>query len=86
MSVRLSLEALKGETPGSGIDADAMTAEFREATKRRGDYEDRMELVRKSLKFAADLGAHPDSGETYRAEALALLHMAAGLMQWLNRA
>jgi hypothetical protein len=44
-----------------------------------------MEITRKAIKLVADTGGHPKAGETHRAEALALLHMAAGLMQWFDR-
>lgn len=81
-SIRQALSALMGEPPDVELDTDAMAAELRDAKKRQGGYTDRMELVRKVLKFTADLGAHPETDETKKAEALAQLHMAAGVMQW----
>jgi hypothetical protein len=84
-SIRQTLATLVGEAPEVELSVDAMTAEFREAYKRKGGYDERMELVRKALKFTADLGAHPDTDQTMRAEALAQLHMTAGLLQWFTR-
>lgn len=54
----------------------------REARSVPVGYPDRIELVRRSLKFTADIGAHPEAGHVNRPEALALLHMSAGLIQW----
>lgn len=62
-----------------------MMSEVRAANRRRGGYGDRMELTRKVLKFTADLGAHPETDVTERAEALAQLHLAAGFVQWFTR-
>ena len=62
-----------------------MTTEIRAASKQRGGYTDRMELTRKVLKFTADLGAHPETDVTERAEALARPHRAAGFIQWFTR-
>ena len=57
----------------------------KQARAERVGYCERMELARKTLKFVADLGAHPEAGDTHRAEALAQLHMAAGLIHWFER-
>lgn len=84
-SIRQALSALVGESPDVELSVEAMTTEFRDARKRQGGYDDRMELARKVLKFTADLGAHPETDETKRAEALAQLHMAAGFIQWFTR-
>lgn len=84
-SIRQTLAALVGEPPETELSLDEMTTEIRSANKQRGGYTDRMELTRKVLKFTADLGAHPETDVTERAEALAQLHMAAGLIQWFTR-
>jgi len=84
-SIRQTLAALVGEAPEAELNLDEMTTEIRAANKHRGGYTDRMELTRKVLKFSADLGAHPETDMTERAEALALLHMAAGFIQWFTR-
>lgn len=84
-SVRQALAVLVGEAPDAELSPDEMTTEYRNARKRQGGYDDRMELVRKALKFTADLGAHPETDQTMRAEALAQLHMAAGFIQWFTR-
>jgi hypothetical protein len=88
-SIRQSLAALVGQSPDEETDADTISAEIREASKRsHGDrvgYDERMELARRVLKFVADISAHPEAGDTKRAEALAQLHMAAGLLQWFER-
>lgn len=68
---------------------DEMRAELRtqgkEAREGQVGYDARMELVRQALKFLADIGGHPEAGETQRVEASAQLHMVAGLMTWFVR-
>lgn len=84
-SIRQTLAALVGEPPEVELSLDDMTSEVRAANRQRGGYSDRMELTRKVLKFTADLGAHPETDVTERAEALAQLHLAAGIVQWFTR-
>lgn len=87
-SIRQSLAALVGQEADQEVDPDAMTAVLKDARKRTRDdtvgYEERMEIVRQALKFTADLGAHPEVEDTHRAEALAQLQMAAGVIQWFS--
>ena len=57
----------------------------KEARESRVGYDARMEHARKALKFVADMGAHPEAGETQRVEALAQLHMVAGSKRILRQ-
>lgn len=85
-SLRQCLAAIVGKKGEEEQDAVAVLAELRAAQKRtrsdRVEYTERLELVRASMKFAADLGAHPEVADTFRMDALAQLHMTAGLIQW----
>jgi hypothetical protein len=84
-SIRQALATLVGDAPEAEPNLDEMKTEIRAANKTKGGYGDRMELTRKVLKFTADLGAHPETDVTERAEALAQLHMAAGFIQWFTQ-
>lgn len=83
--LRQALAALVGEPAEVEATFDAMTVEFKDVHKRKGDYSDRLEFTRKTLKFVADLGAHPETDDTHKAEALAQIHMAAGIIYWYMR-
>jgi hypothetical protein len=48
-------------------------------------YGSRFELLRRALKFATDLAAHPEAGETTRQDAHATYVMTAGLLAWFTR-
>lgn len=57
---------------------------MRAALKNEEGYVDRFELVRRSMKLLAGLGAHPEVDETGPKEAMAAIAMASGLLQWLT--
>ena len=86
-SLRQALVAVSGRESEEETDANGMTALLKDARKRAFDggvgYDERMEIARQALRFVADLGAHPEVEDTSRMEALAQLHMAAGLIQWI---
>ena len=88
-SLRQTLVALVGRSTEEEATLDEMTSDLRDVSKEARDsrvgYDTRMEQVRRALKFLADMGAHPEAGETQRVEALAQLHMVAGLMTWFGR-
>ncbi|WP_433609560.1 hypothetical protein ACQP2P_38660 [Dactylosporangium sp. CA-139114] len=84
-ALRQSLAALVGKKPDEEDDAAEVQESFRELRRaqsaRRVGYGERAEVVRKSLKFLCDLGAHPEAGELRRHEARSALMMTAGLLE-----
>jgi hypothetical protein len=88
-SLRQTLVALVGRSTEEEATLDVMSTDLRNVSKEARDsrvgYPVRMEHVRRALKFLTDMGAHPEAGETQRVEALAQLHMVAGLMTWFGR-
>lgn len=83
-ALRQALNVLAGLPPDSEDsheDVQAAAKDARRDQNKRG-YPERLELVRKALKFTCDLGAHPETDETHRADARAALLMVAGLLQW----
>jgi hypothetical protein len=84
--LRQSINAIVGRPGEEEEELAEITKEIgdaqREAHKTKVGYSERFEIVRMALKFLADMGAHPEAGTTTRPEALAQLHMAAGLIQW----
>jgi hypothetical protein len=83
-SVRQALAALVGkkadeEDQESDIE-DALKAAYKEARATQMGYQKRRELVRRAAKFMADLGAHPEAGETRKVDAYAALMIAGGLL------
>jgi hypothetical protein len=87
-SLRQSVAATVGKTADDeDLETDirsASKAARNEARSARVDYERRYELVRQALKFATDLGAHPEAGETTKADAHGALIMTAGLLAWFG--
>ena len=85
-SLRQSLTAIVGMSEDDETDSDQYAKDLgelqKEARNSKIGYPARIEYVRKALKFAADVGAHPEAGDTNRFDALAQLHMTAGLIQW----
>lgn len=88
-SLRQSLGAIVGKSGDEETESESVGKELsglqNEARTSKVGYLPRIEQVRKALKFTADMGAHPEAGETNRFDALAQLHMAAGLIQWYAR-
>jgi hypothetical protein len=87
-SLRQCLAALVGKRPDEeDQDSDVLAAakELRKESRTRDvGYVERMELVRKALKFLCDLGAHPEVAETTKQDAQSALLMAAGLLRGVN--
>ena len=85
-SLRQSLNAIVGMSGEEETDSEQLVKDLgelqKEARNSKVGYPPRIEYVRKALKFAADIGAHPEVGDTNRFDALAQLHMTAGLIQW----
>lgn len=85
-SLRQSLGAIVGRSGDEESDPEQLGRDLgdlqREAHNSKIGYLPRIEHVRRALKFTADLGAHPEAGETNRFDALAQMHMTAGLIQW----
>lgn len=88
-ALRQSLNALVGKSADEEADIEELEKELRDAQKEAFNapvgYDRRVELVRKGLKFTADIGAHPEADSTNRYDALALLHMTAGVIQWFGK-
>ena len=87
-SLRQSLIAIVGmsEVEEREVDLAKDLGELQKVARTsKIGYPARIEHVRKALKFAADIGAHPDVSETNRFDALAQLHMTAGLIQWYSK-
>lgn len=61
-------------------------AAAKDARSEKLGYEPRRELVRRAAKFMADLGAHPEAGETRKPDAYAALMIAGGLLHGFSRA
>ena len=85
-SLRQSLNAIVGISGDEESDPDQVARDLgelqKEARTAKVGYSSRIEIVRKALKFVADIGVYPEAGDTNRFDALAQLHMAAGLIQW----
>lgn len=85
-SLRQSLSAIVGTTGDDENDSEQLAKDLsdlqKEARTSKVGYSPRIEYVRRALKFVADIGAHPEVGDTNRFDALAQLHMTAGLIQW----
>ncbi|MGW6743059.1 hypothetical protein ACWGDX_20425 [Streptomyces sp. NPDC055025] len=86
-ALRQSLAALVGKTADEEDEEADVEAAFktlrREANKTRVGYPPRAEQVRRSLKFMCDLGAHPETAETVKADAYSALLMTGGLLhEW----
>jgi hypothetical protein len=89
-SVRQTLAALVGkkadeEDSESDVENAIKTA-YKQAHATKLGYERQRELVRQAMKFMADLGAHPEAGETRRVDAYAALMIAGGLLHAFTRA
>ncbi|MEU3105300.1 hypothetical protein [Streptomyces griseoflavus] len=88
-ALRQSLAALVGKTADEEDEAADVEAAFktlrREANKIKVGYPPRAEQVRRALKFMCDLGAHPETAETVKANAYSALLMTGGLLhEWQN--
>lgn len=86
-ALRQSLAALVGKSADEEDETADVEAAFktlrREANKTKVGYPPRAEQVRRALKFMCDLGAHPETAETTKAEAYSTLLMAGGLLhEW----
>jgi hypothetical protein len=83
-SIRQALASLVGkkaddEDQETDIE-DAIKAANKQSHNGRLGYEPRRELVRRSAKFMADLGAHPEVAETRKHDAYAALMIAGGIL------
>lgn len=90
-SLRQSLAALVGKKPDDeDQETDVLTAVKdlrKEANKVTVAYQPRYELVRRTLKYLCDLGAHPEVAETRKAHAHSALFMVGGvLLGWDGQA
>ncbi|MGH7174971.1 MAG: hypothetical protein ACREGR_01260 [Minisyncoccia bacterium] len=87
--LRQSFNAIVGQPGEEEEDLDEFTKVIgdaqREACRATVSYSERSEIMRRASIFLADIGAHPEAGTTTRSEALARLHMTAGLIQWYAR-
>lgn len=83
-AIRQSLAAIVNQDPSEEEKAAEVLDGMRIALKSEEGYVDRFELVRRSIKLLADLGAHPEVDETGPKEARAAIAMASGLLQWLT--
>jgi hypothetical protein len=84
-AVRQCLAAAVNKDPNVEDDNAAEVGEaMRSARTTGGLYPERFELVRRALKLAADLGAHPEVDESGPKEARALIGMAGAFLQWLS--
>jgi hypothetical protein len=87
-SLRQSLAAMVGKTADhedQEVDIKSALKAARNETRSTGvDYARRFELVRQALKFATDLGGHPEAAETTKTEAHGALIMTAGLLGWFG--
>lgn len=85
-SLRQSLGAIVEMSGDEEIDPEQLGRDLgdlqKDARSSKIGYPPRFEQVRRALKFAADLGAHPEAGDTNRLDALAQLQMSASLIQW----
>jgi hypothetical protein len=90
-SLRQCLVALTGATTAADTRAEEVAGALRAARNDMRSaptevgYIRRLEIVRQALKYATDLGAHPETDETTIADAEALFLMTAGLVQRLAK-
>ena len=80
--IRQSLAALVGKKPDDEDQETDVKDAISDARRKQNGlgYEPRRELVRRAAKFMADLGAHPETAETRKADAYAALMIAGGLL------
>lgn len=83
-SLRQALNAIVGK-PGMADDTSESLQASMTGPKEQHRYPERIERVRRTLKYLCDLGAHPETAEPTKSDAVAALHMTAALLQWYSR-
>lgn len=86
-NLRQSLNAIVGRTDDEETNVETLQAKIKAMVgdKDHQRYQDRIDLIRLTTKFLCDLGAHPETDETSRAEATSALHMTVALLHWYTR-
>jgi hypothetical protein len=80
--LRQTLAAIVGVDPAKEDNETEITSDIKSSRQSEAHYADRVELIRRALKFMTDIGAHPSVDETRPREVRAAITMTAGLLQW----